>query len=130
MTEALYKKTDLSRVFGETLNEHKDQKEMLLKLWDRIKALPEVDLKLSLEAKKARGDRLASFACDYAAYVYMLMDGNAKKDEYWTLACNALEKLARDYSGSGGIESQWGQLSLLVAQKIAKGEQYIYKGGS
>lgn len=87
--------------------------------------------KINLLWKNAKdGDLKAKFCIDYATYVYTLMAGDPKTDDYWSLACDVLGKISRDYSGSGGIESQWGQLSLLVAQKIAKGEQYIYKGGS
>lgn len=79
--------------------------------------------------KNARdGDLKAKFCIDYASYVYTLMVGDSKTDDYWSLACDVLGKIANDYGGSGSIESQWGQLSLLVAQKIANGEQYIYRG--
>jgi len=79
--------------------------------------------------KNARdGDLKAKFCIDYASYVYTLMVRDPKTDDYWSLACDVLGKIANDYGGSGSIESQWGQLSLLVAQKISKGEQYIYRG--
>lgn len=77
--------------------------------------------------KNARdGDLKAKFCIDYASYVYTLMVGDPKTDDYWSLACDVLGKIANDYSGSGGIESQWAQMSLLVAQKISRGEQYVY----
>lgn len=74
------------------------------------------------------GDNKAKFCIDLATYVYTLMVGDPKTDEYWSLACDVLGKIARDYSGSGGIESQWGQVALLTAQAVAKGNQYIYTG--
>ena len=131
MQEALYKKTDLSRVFGEILTEYPDQKELLMKLWGRVKGLDDikpgekVDFKSSLEARKAEGDNVASFAYEFAAYVYMLMtDKDVKEsDVYWSQVCDAMGTLSRKYGGTGSLAEQWSTAMFFVADDIVAGKR-------
>ena len=67
-----------------------------------------------------KGDNTAKFCIEYAGFVFSLIKGDCKTEEYWQHAVEDLCKLANQYGGSDSVEAEWGRLIVRVADEYRK----------
>lgn len=128
----LYSKDDLSRVFGDALNKHPGDKDLLVELWSSIKKLddksgkPTHDCHTVLESNKDSKDLTKAFSYECALYIYMLMTDceTLESDNYWSEVCIALGKLCNKY-GAETLAGQWATALLFAADDIVTGKRIM-----
>lgn len=126
MEEEYYSKTELSKVFGEFLKEDPSNKDYLMSIWTKIKALRSVkksEYEEIIQSCKDSPEKAKSFVYDLAMYIFTLVRDNEirNSDPYWSEVAHWMYHFAEKY-GEGTLEYQWGIALFRTADEIVRGK--------
>lgn len=127
--EEYYSKTELSKVFGEFLKEDPSNRDYLMSIWTKIKALRSVkksEYEEIIQSCKNSPERAKSFVYDLSMYIQTLIrdDEIQNTDVYWTEVAKWMNHFAMKY-GIGTLEYQWGIALFFAADDIVTGKRKI-----
>lgn len=131
MSDEYYKKSDLQITFTEVLHENPDGRDLLTKLWNKIKENPSLDdvhIDYNAVLKDLPKDEPeARFANELAVWIYALMTDRAivGADAYWYNVNQAVGRLSDKYGGTGSLAAQWATALMFVTEDIITGRRVM-----